>query len=58
MTTPESIRDDKSVSQLWIHEVSRVFHDRLINDEDREWFYNKIIELLGRHFSKTKFEKD
>lgn len=33
-----------------MHEVSRVFHDRLINDEDRDWFYEMIIELIGRYF--------
>ena len=26
------------IIRLWIHETSRVFHDRLINDEDRLWF--------------------
>ena len=43
--------------RLWIHESSRVFHDRLINDIDREWFRNLIRELLGRGFN-CRMEKE
>lgn len=57
MSSPDRVRDDLTITKLWIHEVSRVFHDRLINDKDRNWFYDKIIELLGRFF-KAKLEKD
>lgn len=57
MTTPfGGVRDETAVTRLWIHEVSRVFHDRLINDEDREWFYDFVMQLLNRHFS-SRFEK-
>lgn len=28
-----------------------MFYDRLINDEDRDWFEDMIITLLGRHLS-------
>ena len=57
MVQPIFVRDDPTVTKLWCHEVSRVFHDRLINDEDRNWFYDLMVELIGRHF-KTKFTKD
>lgn len=43
--------------KLWIHECSRVFHDRLINNEDRLWFQNLIMELIGRYFN-SRLEKD
>lgn len=42
------VRDADTATKLWIHEVSRVFYDRLINDEDRDWFKELIVELLGR----------
>ena len=29
-------KDDSA--KLWLHECSRVFCDRLINEEDRKWF--------------------
>jgi len=57
MTTPfGGVRDENTITRLWIHEVSRVFHDRLINDEDREWFYEFVMQLLARHF-KSRLEK-
>mmetsp|Transcript_28329 Transcript_28329/g.25142 ORF Transcript_28329/g.25142 Transcript_28329/m.25142 type:complete len:530 (+) Transcript_28329:1264-2853(+) len=37
--------------RLWVHECSRVFGDRLINNTDREWFGKSVTELLGRVFS-------
>ncbi|KAL4487471.1 hypothetical protein ABPG72_006991 [Tetrahymena utriculariae] len=57
MTSPYGgVRDENSATKLWIHEVQRVFHDRLINDEDRDWFYEYIMQLLGRHF-KSRLQK-
>lgn len=57
MVTSDSVRDEPMVAKLWVHEASRIFHDRLINDKDKEWFQDKIMELLSRHI-KAKFEKD
>ena len=56
MVKPYVITNDKQLCRLWIHELSRVFHDRLINDEDRDWFYDMGVELLSRNF-KGNFEK-
>lgn len=57
MVSPGKVRDDPTATRLWIHENCRVFHDRLINEEDKEWFYDLIMEIIGREF-KTKFEKE
>lgn len=38
------VRDAETVTKLWIHEVSRIFHDRLINEEDRSWFKDLVVE--------------
>ena len=57
MVSSESVRDEPTIAKLWIHEASRIFHDRLINESDREWFYDKILELMSRYM-KSKFEKD
>lgn len=46
MSRPLSIRDPEQTARLWIHEVSRVFNDRLINDEDRGFFKEIIEESL------------
>ena len=43
--------------KLWVNESFRVFHDRLINDSDREWIKQLIIDLLGKNF-KMSPERD
>ena len=50
MVKPQSFSQPDDFIRLWIHENSRVFADRLINDEDRIWFNNYIIEVLSRVF--------
>lgn len=42
---------------MWVHEVSRVFYDRLINDDDREWFKELVADILGRIF-RSRWGKD
>ena len=37
--------------RLWYHECCRVFQDRLINNEDREWFNNLLKERMKVDFS-------
>ena len=37
-------------TRLWIHEAMRVFHDRLINAQDKRWFTELIVDLLSRNF--------
>ncbi|XP_043512192.1 dynein axonemal heavy chain 2 [Frieseomelitta varia] len=39
--------------RLWVHEVFRVFSDRLVDEKDREWFVDQIGEQLGKHFELT-----
>ena len=50
MTKTVSISSADIFTRLWIHECSRVFHDRLINEEDREFFRDSIIDLLKNKF--------
>ncbi|XP_017768545.1 PREDICTED: dynein heavy chain 1, axonemal-like [Nicrophorus vespilloides] len=38
MKDPESIKTVEEIIRLWYHENCRVFQDRLVNDEDRNWF--------------------
>ena len=35
---------------LWSHELQRVFYDRLIDDDDRQWFLENMNELTQKHF--------
>lgn len=50
MTKPKSISDPERFTSLWIHEASRVFHDRLINDADRHFFKDNVMQILDLKF--------
>lgn len=52
-----SIPTEETFYKLWINESFRVFYDRLINEEDRDWFKDLIMELLNRNF-KVSPDKD
>ncbi|XP_034934334.1 dynein heavy chain 2, axonemal [Chelonus insularis] len=43
----------ESFLRLWIHEVFRVFSDRLIDEGDRDWFISQLNEQLGKYFELT-----
>ncbi|KAJ3127608.1 Dynein heavy chain 2, axonemal, partial [Nowakowskiella sp. JEL0407] len=42
-----------SMIKLWIHEVLRVFYDRLINKDDKEYFTKLVDEKLIAHFNSS-----
>jgi dynein heavy chain len=47
--------DTASLVRLWAHESQRIFHDRLVSDEDRLWFCNYLKEMINKHVG-LKFE--
>ena len=42
----------QKIVRIWTHENLRVFHDRLIDDDDRSWFCNLIPGILDKHFKE------
>jgi hypothetical protein len=44
-TTPAGIK-------LWVHEVLRVFFDRLVDDPDRLWLGRLLTDLTEKHFKE------
>ena len=50
MTKPVSIQSPETACKLWVNESQRVFYDRLINNEDKQWFIKIIMELIQRNF--------
>lgn len=50
MVEPKNVPDKSALLRLWCHECSRVFRDRLIDDADRGWYDDKIVEVLENEF--------
>lgn len=44
------MRDRDVATRLWIHEVTRVFGDRLIDDQDQLWLLNTLKDTTRRVF--------
>jgi len=51
--TPETISDKPSVTRLFYHESQRVFHDRLINLDDKRYFHNILAEMATKYFNEV-----
>lgn len=47
------LSEPEVVVRLWLHECTRVFQDRLVNDEDRAWFENQLREELEAHLEAS-----
>jgi len=41
------LKEEKKLYRLWVHEVYRVFYDRLIDDNDRQTFYSMVKEVMN-----------
>ncbi|KAM8939967.1 dynein axonemal heavy chain 6 [Pelodytes ibericus] len=48
---PGSVRDQTQIFRLFCHECQRVFHDRLINSEDKQYFHTMLSEMASKHFA-------
>lgn len=47
------LTEGDKLTRLWVHEVYRVFYDRLIDDEDREKFFDIVKEMLQQYFKMS-----
>ena len=43
----------ETMSKLWIHEVYRVFQDRMTAQSDRDWFAKLVDDKLAQHFGSS-----
>jgi len=48
--------DADALVRLWTHEATRVFCDRLVNADDREWFYNKASETIKERLGGREWD--
>lgn len=49
----DSADNKKIFVKLWIHEISRVFYDRLFFENDREWFFRLLKNFVNLHFKES-----
>eukprot|EP00049_Salpingoeca_infusionum_P016530 m.339145 g.339145 ORF g.339145 m.339145 type:complete len:4022 (-) comp16092_c0_seq1:259-12324(-) len=51
MSGPSALPDTASMIRLWVHEVYRVFYDRLVFSEDREWLFSFVQDTVKGTFN-------
>ncbi|XP_076448252.1 dynein axonemal heavy chain 3-like [Babylonia areolata] len=49
---PQGVEGAQKVCRLWIHEVYRVFYDRLVDDDDRQAFFKIVKTRVETHFKE------
>ncbi|XP_049782826.1 dynein axonemal heavy chain 7-like [Schistocerca cancellata] len=48
----ESADNKQFFTRLWVHEVLRVYYDRLVDQKDRTWLFEKIVSCVGENFNE------
>ena len=51
MADKRRITESEQLVNLWGHECTRTFSDRLVNSEDKEWFVEQIKAAVKTHFN-------
>lgn len=49
----ESVENKSTMIRLFVHEVFRVYYDRLVDDKDQAWLYQLMHEILISHFQES-----
>lgn len=57
LARPETVTEKGKMVRLWMHEAYRVFYDRLIDDDDRRWFFNFNKKEVIKSAFNMEFDK-
>ncbi|KAA8590936.1 hypothetical protein FQN60_001879 [Etheostoma spectabile] len=49
----DSLENKRTMMRLFVHEVFRVYYDRLVDDKDRAWLYQLMNSILKDHFNES-----
>lgn len=52
----QSLENKHTLIRLFVHEVFRVFYDRLVDDKDRAWLFELMHTIVKNSFDES-FEK-
>ncbi|XP_063594554.1 LOW QUALITY PROTEIN: dynein axonemal heavy chain 7-like [Penaeus indicus] len=52
LSVPETMEDLRSMKKMWIHEVLRVFYDRLVDSGDRKWLLQRVSDACTNHLNE------
>lgn len=53
---PSTVPEPAILKRLWVHEVMRVYYDRLVEDSDRAWIVRFLKETMTKVFN-TNFDE-
>lgn len=56
MSVPEAMSTLVSMKRLWVHEILRVFGDRLIDEIDMNWLIEQLHLTLRKHMETSMEE--
>ncbi|KAJ3308630.1 Dynein heavy chain 3, axonemal [Boothiomyces sp. JEL0838] len=51
LANADRFNEPTKMIRLWAHEIYRVFYDRLVDDQDRAWFFNNLRDIVGKNFN-------
>lgn len=49
----ESLENKRTMIRLFVHEVFRVYYDRLVDDKDRAWLYQLMKSIVKDQFKES-----
>lgn len=47
-STPDCVPDHSALVRLWIHEATRVYHDKLVDDPDRDMYKKLLMDAVKK----------
>jgi len=58
LISAEQCKTKDVMTRLWVHESMRVFHDRLISKEDKDYYKNMVAQVVKKNFADAPTFED